>query len=48
MNAPVQMKALLIAQDDCECSCMRIQSMSANPGTAGGEQAETGLAVLVD
>jgi hypothetical protein len=48
VNKPVQMRALLIARDDCECSWLRIERMNASPVTARGEPAEPGLVVMFD
>ena len=31
MSKPVQMSALLIARDGCECSCLRIERMNVSP-----------------
>ena len=48
MSKPVQMSALLIARDGCECSCLRIERMNSSPAAAGGEPAKTSLVVIVD
>jgi hypothetical protein len=48
MSRSVQMSAVLVTRRDCECSCARIERMSASRGTAGGEPAETSQVVLVD
>jgi hypothetical protein len=42
------MRARLVARYDGDCSCVQMERVSANPGTAAGEAAQTSLPVLVD
>src|SRR5260370_42587488 len=48
MRKLLPMMALRVAGSDCECSSLRIETMNASLGIAGGEPAKAILVAIVD